>query len=141
MGGIPLSFFVNPSLKTKQFVLCLFINPYEEAICIFPVLRIDTHIGHIRSCRSGDYGHFVQKGHYGLTQYGHTYMCVYAKNRKNVNCLWKRKSKKYSLKWPMSFAFLSEIQNGRHFINFAPIFLIFFVVVYYVCLHVIPAQE
>ena len=38
---------------------------------------IDTHIGHIyghiRSYHSGHFGHFVENGHYGLTQYGHTY--------------------------------------------------------------------
>ena len=43
----------------------------------FPILRIDTDIGHIyghiRSCRSGHYGHFVKIGHYGVIQYGHKY--------------------------------------------------------------------
>ena len=44
---------------------------------IFPVLRIDTNIdhidGHIMTCHSGHYGHFVEIGHYGVSQYGHKY--------------------------------------------------------------------
>ena len=44
---------------------------------IFPVLRIDTNIdhidGHIMTCHSGHYGHFVEIGHYGVSQYDHKY--------------------------------------------------------------------
>ena len=38
---------------------------------------IDTHIGHIyghsNPYKNGHYGHFIEIGHYGLTQYGHKY--------------------------------------------------------------------
>ena len=46
-------------------------------IHIFPVLRIDTNIGHIYghidACHNGHYGLFVENGHYGISQYGHRY--------------------------------------------------------------------
>ena len=54
-----------------------FLIPLSQVVHIFPVLRIDTNIdhidGHIMTCHSGHYGHFVEIGHYGVSQYGHKY--------------------------------------------------------------------
>ena len=73
-------FCFGHSFWTKAYFSILL----SQVINIFPVQWIDTNIdhlyGHIRACHSG---HFVDIGHYGVTQYGHKYgpywcLCLYA---------------------------------------------------------------
>ena len=94
-------------------------------ISLLPVLRnIGPICGQENTCHSGYYGHFVDIGHYGLTQYGVKHG-RHAKCRSVVNpelkiCICLQVIAKTLLTkklWPFPFCFYQNLTKQRLFIG------------------------